>query len=172
MIRLVDSVKNELALILASGQYKGMNSRIPWRPLSVAGLCLCLTDRVNAFGITAVTRRTVMGGVPTAAAAPAPTAPGNNGAIVYSPQPAAAAAMLLPGQTPLAIGAPRIGTGTGTAGVAPVVNGVVGYPWQSRPAAVPQFRPGVPVRTGKVVAGVVPLTGTNLPRPSSVTTAR
>ncbi len=145
-----------------------MNSQPRWLLVGVAGLLLGLADGASAIGMTAVTRRTVMGGVPGTAAAP--TVAGNNGATVFSPQPSAAAAMLLPGQTPLAAGGPA--PSVGNAGAAPMAQPIAVQPVPRRPFAVPFSRPIVSVaRPTKAVTALAPQTGTNLIRGNSINVA-
>jgi len=93
-----------------------------WRILGVGGLLVAIHG--SAAGITAVTRRTAMAGVPAGAAAPAAGNPGNT----VSPQPQAAAGLLLPGATPpgsvpgrpaLAAAPPTVRPGPGEALLAP-----------------------------------------------------
>ena len=111
-----------------------MTARTHWCFLAATFLQLGFPSISEGAGITAVTRRTVMGGVP--GATPAQAASGNNGAIIYSPQPAAAAAMLLPGRTPLASGATPMARGAGASGRIPATAGPVAYqPTYGRPAA-------------------------------------
>ncbi len=111
-----------------------MTARFQWCFLAAILVQLGFPSISEGAGITAVTRRTVMGGVP--GVVPAQAASANNGAIIYSPQPAAAAAMLLPGQTPLAAGATPMARSVGAGGRLPATAGPVAYqPTYGRPTA-------------------------------------
>ena len=134
-----------------------MHTRCRWVPLATSLLLLGLPAVAEAIGITAVTRRTVMGGVQSVA--PAQSAPGNNGTSVVSPQPAAAAAMFLPGQTPLAVGG-KPGT-AGARGVPVAANRIVMQPVLVRPTAVPVARRIVPIRPVNAVTAVAPQSPTS-----------
>ena len=128
--------------------------------MGAAGLLLGRADGANANGIAAVIRSTVTGGVP--GTAPAPAAADHKDTTVFSPQPSAAAAMLLPGQTPLAAG-----------GRAPMANPIAVQPVSVRPFAVPFSRPVLSVaRPAKAVTALAPRNGPNSMRGNSINVAQ
>lgn len=118
----------------------------------------------HAAGITAVTRRTVMSGVPGGGLGGAPA---NNGTvIVTSPQPQAAATVLLPGQTPLGAKTAAAGARVQVAAQPPPLRPGPGEALMARPAAATTplvVKPAVGVRASTPVAAKavnVPTTGT------------
>ena len=136
--------------------------------MGAAGLSLGRADGANANGITAVTRCTVTGGVP--GIAPALAAADKND-TVFSPQLSAAAAMLLPGQTPLAAG--RRAPSDSSAWAAPMANPIAVQPVSVRPFAVPFSRPVLSVaRPAKAVTALAPRNGPNSMRGNSINIAQ
>ena len=108
-----------------------------------------LVTTAESAGISGVTRRTAMGGIPGAGAAPAAGqgTPGPNGVEAWSPQQAAAAAMFFQsqGQAPIGAGAGAGGgggvQGGGSTG-SPNGQPVAGQPGMTSPARVQWVRAG------------------------------
>jgi len=137
----------ELAAWAFSGQQIVMSNRLRLSTLVYLGVfCgLAWSPQLEAGGITAVTRRTVMSGVPAGLGNAAPNVAAAAGTVV-SPQPQAAAAVLLPGQI-------RLGAVTtpGTAGGTRPVVAAAPTPLRPGPGEALLARPvvivGAPAKT-------------------------
>jgi len=126
-----------------------------WTSLVRTGVlgALVWTGYAQAGGITAVTRRTVMSGVP--GGAPANATANATGGTIVNPQPQAAASVLLPGQTPLAR-IPRVpgvpGGRVTVSAVPPPLRPGPGEALMARPASVPAT-PQAPAGRPRVAPG-------------------